>query len=142
MYQDLKGKTGLVTGAGKKSGIGYAIAESLAKNGANVVIADIAKVKDEKNPLITGKRDKMASLAKDLTRQFGVKALFVDVDVSRAVSIQRMVDAIRNQFEHVQILCNNAGTVLGVPSAIHTYDDDAWMLIFMGFFGYQKRLCL
>ena len=43
MYQDLKGKNAVVTGAGKKSGIGYAIAESLARNGANVVIADIAK---------------------------------------------------------------------------------------------------
>ena len=30
MYQDLKGKTAIVTGAGKKTGIGYAIAEKLA----------------------------------------------------------------------------------------------------------------
>ena len=34
---------------------------------------------------------------------------------------------LSSQFETVQILCNNAGTVLGVPSAIHTYDDDAWL---------------
>ena len=38
MYQDLKGKTALVTGAGKKNGIGYAIARKMAESGANVVI--------------------------------------------------------------------------------------------------------
>ena len=41
MYDDLKGKNAVVTGAGKKTGIGYAIAESLAKCGANIIIADL-----------------------------------------------------------------------------------------------------
>ena len=127
MYQNLKGKTALVTGAGKKSGIGYAIAESLAKSKANVIITDIAKSEDGDNPLITGERDEMVTLAEDLTRQFDVKAMFVDVDVTRNASIQRLADAVKTEFQTVQILCNNAGTVLGVPNAIHTYDDDAWM---------------
>ena len=30
MYSDLKGKTAIITGSGKRSGIGYAIAEKLA----------------------------------------------------------------------------------------------------------------
>ncbi|MBT8371436.1 MAG: SDR family oxidoreductase [Desulfobacterales bacterium] len=127
MYQDLKGKTALVTGAGKKSGIGYAIARRLAKSGANMVIADLAKSKDGDNPLVSGMRDEMTNLAKDLARQFKIKTLFVEVDVTRNASIQRMVDTVKTQFEHVQILCNNAGAVFGVPSAIHTYSDDAWM---------------
>ena len=127
MYQNLKGKTALVTGAGKKSGIGYAIAESLAKSKDNVIITDIAKSEDGDNPLITGERDEMVTLAEDLTRQFDVKAMFVDVDVTRNASIQRLADAVKTQFQTVQILCNNAGTVLGVPNAIHTYDEDAWM---------------
>ena len=41
MYQDLKGNTALVTGAGKKTGIGYAVAKKLAENGVNLVIADL-----------------------------------------------------------------------------------------------------
>lgn len=41
MLADLKGKTALVTGAGKKTGIGYAIARKLAQAGAQVVIADL-----------------------------------------------------------------------------------------------------
>ncbi len=32
IYNDLKGKTAIVTGAGKKTGIGYAIAEKLASS--------------------------------------------------------------------------------------------------------------
>ena len=33
----------------------------------------------------------------------------------------------RRRFGSVHILCNNAGTVLGVPNAVHTYDEDAWL---------------
>jgi NAD(P)-dependent dehydrogenase (short-subunit alcohol dehydrogenase family) len=46
MYDDLKGKTALVTGAGKKTGIGFAIAEKMASCGANVIIADLGKGPD------------------------------------------------------------------------------------------------
>ena len=37
-----------------------------------------------------------------------------------------MVGLTKSRFENVQILCNNAGAVFGVPGAIHEYDDDAW----------------
>ena len=127
MYQDLKGKTALVTGAGKKKGIGYAIARKMAESGANVVIADVVKAKDGNNPLITGRRDEMVNLVEDLAGQFGIQAFFVDVDVTRSTSVRQMVDAIHSKIEHIHILCNNAGTVLGVPNAVHTYDEDAWM---------------
>jgi NAD(P)-dependent dehydrogenase (short-subunit alcohol dehydrogenase family) len=127
MYLDLKGKTALVTGAGKKSGIGYAIAQKLADSGANVIIADMVKKDDGSQPLVSGNREEMIALTEDLARRFDVKTAFVAVDVSKNSSIRQMADEVRSQFESVQILCNNAGTVLGVPSAIHTYDDDAWL---------------
>jgi NAD(P)-dependent dehydrogenase (short-subunit alcohol dehydrogenase family) len=127
MYLDLKGKTALVTGAGKKSGIGYAIAQKLADSGANVIIADMVKKDDGSQPLVSGNREEMNALTEALARRFDVKTAFVAVDVSKNSSIRQMADEVRSQFESVQILCNNAGTVLGVPSAIHTYDDDAWL---------------
>ena len=43
IYKDLKGKTAIVTGSGKKTGIGYAIAEKLASCGCNIIIADLGK---------------------------------------------------------------------------------------------------
>ena len=128
MYQDLKGQTALVTGAGKKSGIGYAIAEKLAQSGANVVLADFLPEAKEQNPLlVAGNRKDMTALAESLAEQFGINALFIEVDVTSTASVEKMAQVVKAEFEHVQILCNNAGTVLGVPNAVHTYDEDAWM---------------
>jgi len=128
MYQDLRGQTALVTGAGKKSGIGYAIAEKLARSGANVVLADFIPEEEEKNPLlVTGNRKEMDTLADSLARQYGIKTLFVEMDVTNTGSVEKMAEDVKAQFEQVQILCNNAGTVLGVPNAVHTYDENAWM---------------
>jgi NAD(P)-dependent dehydrogenase (short-subunit alcohol dehydrogenase family) len=127
MYEDLRGKTALITGAGKETGIGYAIATIFAQCGVNVIISDLVQTEDVENPLISSNRDEMARLAENLTRQFEIKAISVDVDVTRNASIKQMVDTIAAQFDELQILCNNAGTVLGVPNAIHTYDETAWM---------------
>ena len=127
MYQDLQGKTALVTGAGKKSGIGYAVARKMAGSGANVVIADMLQVKDDGNPLITGRRDEMDRLTAELAEEYKIRALCVELDVTSNESIKQMLDTVKTQFDHIHILCNNAGTVLGVPSAVHTYDEDAWM---------------
>jgi NAD(P)-dependent dehydrogenase (short-subunit alcohol dehydrogenase family) len=128
MYPDLKGQTALVTGAGKKTGIGFAIAEKLAQSGANVVLADYIPGEEEKNALlVTGDRKEMTTLADSLASQHGIKAMFVEVDVTSTASVDEMAEAVKAQFEHVQILCNNAGTVLGVPNAVHTYDENAWM---------------
>ena len=127
MYQDLKGKTALVTGSGKKSGIGYAIAQKLAENGANIIIADLAKMENSSEPNAPDYLKEMAALVEDLAERFAVQTLFAPVDVTDNESIQQMVKRIEPRFENVQILCNNAGTVFGVPNAIHTYDDDAWL---------------
>ena len=127
MYQDLKGKTALVTGAGKKKGIGYATARKMAASGANVVIADLVNSKDGNNPLTMGPRDEMLNLVEELAGEFEIQALFVDVDVTSSTSVSQMVAVVSSRFEHIHILCNNAGTVLGVPNAVHTYDEDDWM---------------
>jgi NAD(P)-dependent dehydrogenase (short-subunit alcohol dehydrogenase family) len=127
MYPELKGKTALVTGAGKKSGIGYAVAQKLAGSGANVIIADLATTGEANQPLVAGSREEMMALTQELSRRFDVKTAFAALDVSRNSSVQQMADQVRSQFEAVQILCNNAGAVFGVPSALHDYDDDAWL---------------
>jgi NAD(P)-dependent dehydrogenase (short-subunit alcohol dehydrogenase family) len=38
-----------------------------------------------------------------------------------------MSDEVISRFGGVQILCNNAGTVFGVPNAVHSYDENAWL---------------
>jgi NAD(P)-dependent dehydrogenase (short-subunit alcohol dehydrogenase family) len=125
MYKDLKGKTALITGAGKETGIGYAIASKLAADGVNIIIADLTE--KTADPLAAGDEDTLVGLARKLSNNYGVKTLAAGLDVTRTASVTQMADAIKETFSRVDILCNNAGSVFGVPSAVHTYEEDAWM---------------
>jgi 3-oxoacyl-[acyl-carrier protein] reductase len=127
MTTDLKGKTALVTGSGKKSGIGYAIARKLAAGGANVILSDLIGKESRQNVPAAASADELTGLAEEFEKSFNIKSLSVELDVTRADSIARMADRVQNQFNRIHILCNNAGTVFGVPNAIHTYDEDAWL---------------
>ncbi len=127
MNTELKGKNALITGAGKRSGIGYGIAKKLASCGANVIVSDLGVDKGEKCQVKTGTHDEMANIIKDLEDKYGVRTMAVTADVSSTKSVTDMVETIKQQFPHIHILCNNAGASFGVPSAVHTYEEDAWL---------------
>lgn len=127
MYNDLKGKTALITGSGKKSGIGYAIAKKLSESGCNIIIADLGKPGSQGDPVKTGTWEEMSEIVKSLEDEFSIKALPVYLDATDRESIQNMADSVKKQFSNIDILCNNAGASFGVPNAVHTYDEDAWM---------------
>lgn len=74
-------KTALITGAAR--GIGRAIAEGLAAERFNIVIADIADNAD----------DAVAACKKR-----GVEALFVQGDISKAASRTQLLNAVRDKF--------------------------------------------
>lgn len=86
----LKGKTALITGAGQ--GLGFAFAKRLAEDGADVVIADIAKA-DESALKI---------------REMGVRSLGVTMDVSNEGDVERGVAEAIGLTGHIDILINNA----------------------------------
>ncbi len=123
----LTGKTAVVTGSGKRSGIGYAVARKLAAEGANVVIADLGSSTDPELVVKTGSESEMADIAAELARTHAVETMAVNLDVTSADSIARMVTTISKRFDRVHILVNNAGASFGVPNAVHTYDEKAWM---------------
>ena len=127
MYEDLKGKTAIVTGSGKKTGIGYGIAEKLASCGCNVIIADLSKVPSPAEPLKTATSEEMDAIAAELSKTYGVKTLSVGVDVTDNNSIGFMVEKIKGCFDHIDILCNNAGASFGVPNTVLSYDEAAWI---------------
>jgi len=127
MYKDLAGKTALVSGAGKRSGIGYAIARKLADCKANIIIADLGMNDGSESDVRTGTQDEMQDITDELKKECGIEALAVNVDVADTGSVSKMAEAVKEQFDHVHILCNNAGASFGVPSATHTYDEAAWM---------------
>jgi len=94
----LQNKVALITGGG--SGIGRQSALLFAKEGAQIVVADL----DEKSGRET------ASMIKD--------AIFVRADVSSARDCQQMVEAAEKAFGKLNVLFNNAGIML-------SKDDDA-----------------
>jgi NAD(P)-dependent dehydrogenase (short-subunit alcohol dehydrogenase family) len=127
MYTDLEGKTALVTGAGKRTGIGYAIVRRLASCGAHVIIADLGEMGNQENAVRTATADEMADIAQEMQNQFGVTALAVSVDVTDNEAIGRMIERVKGQSPQVDVLCNNAGASFGVPNTVQSYDEQAWM---------------
>lgn len=92
----LSGKTAIVTGAGQ--GIGKAMAERLASDGANVVVADIAKY----------------DVAAAALAMAGARALGLNVDVSSESDTAAMTEETLKAFGRIDILVNCAamfGTV-------------------------------
>jgi NAD(P)-dependent dehydrogenase (short-subunit alcohol dehydrogenase family) len=126
MYEDLKGKTALITGAGKRSGMGYAIARKMASCGANVIVADLGQ-QDEDSAVRTAPADEMKDICAELAAKFRVKTLPVTVDVCATHSVGEMVEAVKKVFDHVDILCNNAGAAFGVPNTLANYDETQWL---------------
>lgn len=90
----LKGKTAIVTGAG--SGFGEGIATTFAREGANVVVADINEA--------GGKR------VADSINGAGGRAVFVRADVSRSDDIAALLAATLKAFGGLTTVVNNAGT--------------------------------
>ncbi len=127
MFEDLKGKRALVSGAGKDTGIGYGIARRLASLGCDIIIADLGRNTAAAGDVSTGSMDAMKRIASSLEGEFGISAMAVEVDVTDGASIAAMVDSIKGRFDGIDILCNNAGATFGVPNAVHTYDEELWM---------------
>jgi NAD(P)-dependent dehydrogenase (short-subunit alcohol dehydrogenase family) len=127
MTDSLKRKTALVTGAGKKLGIGFAIARKLAAAGADVIIADLIGRQTRQDTPASVSMDQIGALAADLAKTFKVKATALELDVTAGESVAKLAEKLQQQFNPIHVLCNNAGAVFGVPNAIHTYDENAWL---------------
>jgi NAD(P)-dependent dehydrogenase (short-subunit alcohol dehydrogenase family) len=105
----LANKVAVVTGAG--SGIGRAIAETYAREGAKVVISDINEAHGE---------DTVAAIKKD-----GGEAFFVKADSSTPEGNKQLVEAVVAKYGRLDVACNNAG--MGGPAApTGEYDPAAW----------------
>lgn len=123
----LKGKTALITGSGKKSGIGYAIAKKFASAGSNIIIADYGKKESLDSDVKTGSMDEMEEIGILLHKDFNISTQVVNLDVTDSEVITEMMLKIKENFTSVDILVNNAGATFGVPNGVHTYDENDWM---------------
>ena len=91
----LEGRTAIVTGASR--GIGPVIAEALAGEGVNLVLA-------------ARSADALQQEAARLTAAFPVRAIAVPTDVTDPAQRSRLLARAQDEFGAVDILVNNAGT--------------------------------
>ncbi|MEM9607544.1 MAG: SDR family NAD(P)-dependent oxidoreductase [Actinomycetota bacterium] len=87
------GKVAVVTGAG--SGIGLALAESFARQGCSMVLADV-------------QTDALAA-AESTIGALGVDTLALEVDVSDRDQVAGLAASTVERFGGVHVVCNNAG---------------------------------
>ncbi|MEM9667934.1 MAG: 3-hydroxybutyrate dehydrogenase [Pseudomonadota bacterium] len=106
-------KTALVTGS--TSGIGKAIAERFATDGANVVLSGF------------GDTDEIEALRSGLEKEHGVKVGFSGADLSKRAAIEEMMEYVAADFGGVDILVNNAG--IQHVSPIEEFPPERWDLI-------------
>lgn len=104
----LNGKVAVITGAA--SGIGLAVAEDFATQGAKVVIADIAE-------------DRAAGAAERISTSGGT-ATGLAVDVTDREAVQHLFEQAETQLGPVDILVNNAG--ISIDRGVRRITDEEW----------------
>jgi len=106
---ELEGKAALVTGAG--AGIGRAIAMTMAREGAAVLVVDF-------------NADTAAATAEEI-RAAGGQALAHTADVSDEATVSAMVDAAVDAFGGLQVACNSAAVSRG-SGPIHGFSREVF----------------
>ncbi|MEW4467778.1 SDR family oxidoreductase [Parasphingorhabdus sp. JC815] len=109
MYSDLEGKVAVVTGAGRRNGLGEAIAKKLAANGAKLVIHDLGDAGGNKSP--THDVDASEEIAEVVN---GVRAINPDVtsfeaDMRDEQQVEALIEHAVETYGKLDILVNNAG---------------------------------
>lgn len=93
MFQEMKGKVAIVTGA--TSGIGYASSVLLASQGVKVVLA--------------GRKVQSGKALEEEIISLGGEACFIKTDVSYAESVKNLIHSAQSSFGKIDFALNNAG---------------------------------
>lgn len=100
----LSGKTALVTGC--KRGIGKAMAIGLAEAGADIIG-------------VSASLELEGSDVEQKVLALGRKFKAYQCDFSDRKALYRFIESVKKDFSEIQILVNNAGTILRKPAAEH-----------------------
>lgn len=111
LSERLHNKVAIITGG--SSGIGESSARLFAEEGAKIVLADINKEKGE-------------NVVKEINKK-GVKALFVETDISKENQVKKMVAETIKYFEKIDVLFNNAG--IAKMSPVDELEEKEWDLV-------------
>lgn len=109
----VSGKVAVITGS--TYGIGKAIAEVLAEEGATVIITGRSK-------------EKGRNVAENI-REDGGKAEYMYLDVTKEEVVKDLFDAVHEKYNDLDILVNNAG-INGPNKPTHHYTQEEWDRVF------------
>jgi NAD(P)-dependent dehydrogenase (short-subunit alcohol dehydrogenase family) len=108
----LENKTVFITGG--LSGIGKACARASAREGANVVIADL-------------KSDKTDEVMEEIQRE-NPKAVFIECDVSKYSQVESAIQKTISTFNTLDVALNNAG-IGGEAHKVGDMTEEAWLKV-------------
>jgi NAD(P)-dependent dehydrogenase (short-subunit alcohol dehydrogenase family) len=121
----LASKAAIITGAAR--GIGRACAVAFAREGAGLVLVDIAKdLPGVSYPL--GSASQLAHTA-DLCREHGAIVLTAEADVREPADTAEVAGLAHERFGQVDVLVNNAGIAAPSGRPVHEITEDEWRLM-------------
>jgi len=109
----LSNKVGIVTGSAQ--GMGYAIAETLAKEGAKIVITDSN---------LAGVEKAVQQLKENYPDVLGI-----GLDVTNKSQVEKVAQEVIEQWGTINILVNNAGGALYTPHRLDEIEEKDWDLV-------------
>jgi meso-butanediol dehydrogenase / (S,S)-butanediol dehydrogenase / diacetyl reductase len=120
----LSGKTAVVTGSGRKGGLGEAIALRLAEEGANIVLSDVGTSRDSATPNeMIGGNAEMAEILEAIKAK-GVSASAKACDVRSRDEVQALADHAVATHDGLDIWVNNAGIGYIVKPLLDVTEDE------------------
>ncbi|QNE75208.1 SDR family oxidoreductase [Streptomyces finlayi] len=121
----LAGRTALITGAAR--GLGRACALTFAREGADLVLLDVAAdLPGVPYPL--GSASQLAYTA-DLCRAAGSSVLTRQADVRDLAALETVADDAEERFGRIDVLVNNAGIAAPSGRPAHEIDESEWQLM-------------
>lgn len=102
-------KSVLITGGTR--GIGEAISRKFAKKGYDIIINYV------------NSSEKAQNLKQELEKEYNIKVLPIQADISNEIEIKNMVDMAIKEFGKIDVLVNNAGIVIDREFEDKTVED-------------------
>ena len=111
MSNDFNEQVAIITGGA--NGIGFAIAQHLAQQGATVALVDLQKAAVQK-----------------AAKQLGTNAAAYQLDVTDEAQVQQVINKIAKKFGRIDILVNSAGTTGTTNVKTHEVDFENFKFVF------------
>jgi meso-butanediol dehydrogenase/(S,S)-butanediol dehydrogenase/diacetyl reductase len=125
MYAGLQGKVAIITGAGRRRGLGEAMARRLATEGCKVVLSDLGAARGKEMPAdAIGSKSELDAIVAAI-RAAGGDAHGIVCDVLEELQVDALVAATVAKYGRLDIMVNNAGIGYLMQPILET-SRDSW----------------